>query len=333
MKANQRFTRKSSRPVAFQRWGVGLAVSILLLSGTTPAVAADDADSEAIAAAVASAAPSDLAPLPIDHSGGELAAYPQGGGKIGVATDPGSGMTLVSDDGSTAASISLPGAERLKDAVVSDDGSVTFAGERLTPSINVMASDEAVRISAVIASKSQTQEFSFDFGVGARVEIQPDGSALVLAARAAESEESVEVILASVEVPWARDAAGRPVSTHYVSEGGALVQVVDHRQRHVTYPVVADPTIDKPNVFQYRVRFNRAETAAIAAGGWGGVVGSVSCGVMAPVCALATGALAYQAGVAQNSKPKRCVQVTATQPLVVLGLIWWVDTYRGGPCR
>lgn len=36
---------------------------------------------------------------------------------------------------------------------------------------------------------------------------------------------------------------------------------------------------------------------------------------------------------AQKSSPKRCVQVTATQPYVVPGLVWWVDTYRGGPCR
>ena len=35
----------------------------------------------------------------------------------------------------------------------------------------------------------------------------------------------------------------------------------------------------------------------------------------------------------RHMKQKRCVQVTATQPLVVPGLIWWVDTYRGGPCR
>ncbi len=34
-----------------------------------------------------------------------------------------------------------------------------------------------------------------------------------------------------------------------------------------------------------------------------------------------------------KSSPKRCAHVTATQPYVVPGLPWWVDTYRGGPCR
>lgn len=36
---------------------------------------------------------------------------------------------------------------------------------------------------------------------------------------------------------------------------------------------------------------------------------------------------------AQRPRPKRCVQVTATQPYVVPGLAWWVDPYRGGPRR
>ncbi len=36
--------------------------------------------------------------------------------------------------------------------------------------------------------------------------------------------------------------------------------------------------------------------------------------------------------VGQSPAPDT-VQVTATQPYVVPGLVWWVDTYRGGPCR
>lgn len=36
--------------------------------------------------------------------------------------------------------------------------------------------------------------------------------------------------------------------------------------------------------------------------------------------------------VGQSPAPDT-VQVTATQPYAVGGLVWWVDTYRGGPCR
>lgn len=40
----------------------------------------------------------------------------------------------------------------------------------------------------------------------------------------------------------------------------------------------------------------------------------------------------HNAGVAENSNPKRCVQVTLTSGRPS-GSVWWVDTYSEGPCR
>ncbi|MFF7291057.1 hypothetical protein ACFY9N_00855 [Microbacterium sp. NPDC008134] len=281
---------------------------------------------------MAAVAPTELSAVDIHEHEDHLSAPLAQGGETVISRAASDGLTFSSDSGEQSTTISLPGASALGDAAVSADGSVTYAGNQLTPAVNVVASEDAVRISTVITSSLQPQEFAYDFGAGNSVEIQGDGSAVVVSDQPAAGSPETEVIVASIDAPWATDASGAPVATHYVAEGPVLTQVVEHRSGDTTYPVVADPTVDQPSIFQYRVRFDRAETAAIASGGWGGVVGSFSCGVMAPVCALATGSLAYNAGVAQNSSPKKCVQVTATQPMVVPGMVWWVDTYAGGPC-
>ncbi|MFJ4253937.1 hypothetical protein [Microbacterium sp. NPDC090003] len=304
----------------------------LMASGTAPAYASLDTDPDQVAQTVAAVAPTELSAVDIHENEDHLSAPLTQGGEAVISRAASDGLTFSSDPGEQGTTISLPGASALSDAAVSADGSVTYAGNQQVPAVNVVASEDAVRISTVITSPSQPQEFAYDFGAGNSVEIQEDGSVVVVSDQPAAGSPETEVIVASIDAPWATDASGVPVATHYVAEGSVLTQVVEHRSGDTTYPVVADPTVDQPNIFQYRVRFDRAETAAIASGGWGGVVGSFSCGVMAPVCALATGSLAYNAGVAQNSSPKKCVQVTATQPMVVPGMVWWVDTYAGGPC-
>ena len=315
-------------------WIAGAAILGLMAVGATPAFADSGTDADVIADAVVAVAPTDLAALPVQLSGEDLTASFLDGGEVATGVDATDGLTLVSADGSQATTFTLPGAAALDRASVSDDGSITYVGDEGAPSVNVLPAADAVRVSTVIGSEQQPDEFAYDFGAEATVENQADGGALVVVDAETDAEGAqTELIVATIAAPWAADAAGVPVETYYVADGGTLTQVVKHQDAGVVYPVVADPTFDSPNVIQGRVRFNRAETAAIAAGGWGGVVGSFSCGAMAPVCALATGTLAYQAGVAQNSKPKRCVQVTSTSPIIIPGIYWWVDTYAGGPCR
>lgn len=317
----------------------GIATIALLMPAVPAFADADPSDPvDEVAASVAEVAPSDLVSAELTEVPDGVVASLEGGGETTLATDPVDGIEVSSADGDSSLSFTLPAASRLDDGVVADDGSVTYVGDAKTPSVNVVAADDALRVTTVIEGSGQPQRFPYDFGTGATVEIQDDGGAIVYVIDFVTDPETGQVheaekIVADIASPWAKDSAGLDVPTHYEASGSVLTQVVSHVDGGYAYPVIADPTFDRPNIFQYRVRFNRAETATIAVGGWGGVIGSWNCGVMAPVCALASGAIAYQAGVAQNSKPKRCVQVTATQPYVVLGLYWWVDTYSGGSCR
>lgn len=319
-----RMSQSSTRQIVI----ASAAICALLMAGASPALASTEADPDAVAEAVASVAPTELEALPLAQSTDELTASLDEGGSVMASVNPTNGLAFSSAVGERT-TVTLPGAAALSEAAVSSDGSVTFAGDSAVPSVNVLAATDAVRISTVIASVGQTESFSYDFGAEATVELQDDGSAIVVK----DGDDGIELIVADIAKPWATDASGSSVETHYVARGSVLTQVVEHQRAGIAYPVVADPTFDSPNAIQVRVRFNRAETASIAAGGWGGVVGSFKCGKMMPICALAAGAVTYQAGIAQNSKPKRCVQVTATSPIVIPGLYWWVDTYRGGPCR
>lgn len=306
----------------------GVAISALLLAGGAPAFASSDSDADTIADVVEAAAPTSLEAVGVERIDESLSAALPEGGAVELGVDPTGGLTFAADTGDSA-TVSLPGAARLSDAVVSDDGSVTFVGNEDVPSVNVMTAAGKVRVSTVIASAEQPEEYSYDFGVGATVELQDDGSALVTRE---SGTPNVELIVAIIDAPWATDAAGKAVDTSYVANGSVLTQVVSHWGQDVTYPVVADPSFDQPNIFQFRVRFNRAETKTIAQFGLASLGGAV-CGPMAAACILAAGAVAYNAGVAENSNPKRCVQITGTNTYTPANIVWWVDTYRGGPCK
>ena len=48
-------------------------------------------------------------------------------------------------------------------------------------------------------------------------------------------------LLSVVSAPWAYDANGSQVPTHYEISGNTLTQVVNHTDQDVAYPVVSDP--------------------------------------------------------------------------------------------
>lgn len=323
-----------SRPLAIATTTVTLTVS----SWMSPAAhAIDDQTVDDIAAVVAEAATDNVVAANLTPGLEGLSGHLDFGGSSHVANDPTEGVRITSKSGVDYWSVSLPGAANLEDAAIADDGSVTYLGDASTPAVNVLAGSDVIRVATVIANRTQSQRFDYDFGPGARVEVDGDGGATVYVLEVLSNSKrgqaaSVEKIVARIDPAWAKDAEGASVTTHYEASGSVLTQVVHHAERRYNYPIVADPKIDQPNIFQFRVRFNRKETATIAESG-AGVIASLGCGIMLPVCVLAGGAIWWNASIAQKSKPKRCVQITATQPFVVPALVWWVDTYTGGYCK
>jgi len=315
--------------------GVSVTAAALVMSGISPVSASTESEADLVAGVVEQAAPVELsASVPTTRGSGLSVTFDEGG-DVSLPQAATEAMRFTTNDGTVGASVGLPGASGLSVAEVASDGSVAYLGNEATPSVHITASSESVRISSVIANAEQTQDFTYNFGEGVSVEVQEDGSAIALMEDIDASNDGahVETVVATIAAPWAVDAAGDDVATEYVAEGATLTQVVHHQDENVEYPVVADPTFDQPNILQQRVRFDRAETATIAQNGLMSLGGAVCGPVMAVVCIGAAGVLAYNAGVAENSHPKRCVQITATNTFTPANIVWWVDTYLEGPCR
>ena len=158
----------------------------------------------------------------------------------------------LSDNGQ-AVMIGLPGAGSSGAGQKIADGAVVYSSS--IPSANAVipgASGAQFLITIKDRQASTSYAYRIQLPSGVFVHIQPDGSALVLA-----KDGSFGL---KIGKPWAHDATGRSVPTHYIVDGTSLVQVINHRQRGVVYPVVADPS------FHWwwggvDIYFTRAETA------------------------------------------------------------------------
>jgi hypothetical protein len=70
---------------------------------------------------------------------------------------------------------------------------------------------------------------------------------------------------ATLAAPWARDSNGREVETRYELDGTDILQVVDHRETAVAYPVVADPGVDlDPGWVTLKATYSRDITNRVA---------------------------------------------------------------------
>ena len=74
--------------------------------------------------------------------------------------------------------------------------------------------------------------FPMDIPADADVTIEKDGSVSILDANGED--------LGGVAEPWALDANGKELPTHFVLQGNKLVQVIEHGSG-TAYPVIADP--------------------------------------------------------------------------------------------
>jgi len=154
-----------------------------------------------------------------------------GGGEVVVSRDPGDGIDVTTASGE-AIQVALPdeGAGRH-----TGDGTVVF-GDRDGAASMVVPADDGVQILTTIVDDHAATEFRYDLDLPAGATLTTDPGSGVVAILDADGEP-----IGSFGAPWARDASGAEVPTHYEITAGSLVQVVDHRSGSYAYPVVADP--------------------------------------------------------------------------------------------
>lgn len=121
-------------------------------------------------------------------------------------------------------------------------------------------------------------------------EFPHDVRLLVVDGRVTIATPSGEMI-AGIDAPWAVDADGRKLNTHYKVDGSRLIQIVE-TDHHTVFPVVADPTVVQYPLY-LRVNLNRSESIAVLTGlttcaavfskspHWAGKALTISCAALA----------------------------------------------------
>jgi hypothetical protein len=201
-----------------------LSVVILMTAGTTSCF---------LSASSWAASPSDARPdfeAAVQQAGQSAAV--EANPDVSVPQDAESAVSAIAADGSQLRfSIPAQGAASVRGETI------VFDGTSASNSVAVQRTTDGVRALVGIAAPEAAERYAFTVsGDAASLAWQDDGS--VLASRADGTA------IGRVETPWARDANGAKVPTHYEIAGTTLTQVIDHRSGPYAYPIVADPFWD-----------------------------------------------------------------------------------------
>jgi hypothetical protein len=92
---------------------------------------------------------------------------------------------------------------------------------------------------SVLGSPNAGHEIAYDVDLpeGAKLVERPDGSVDI-----SVMADGIEIVMATVEAPWAVGADGRRVSSAYRVDGATLTQVIEVSDDSA-YPLTADPSI------------------------------------------------------------------------------------------
>ena len=299
--------------------GAGLALALGVAGFSPAAHAEDDSPPSAVAGlAAADGLASPVAAGAESDSGGVVAQL--GDGSIEVSTSPDQALALEGPTGSDV-QVGLPGGSA---PGVVDGGSVVYPDVATDAAVVARPTADGAQALIVISDSSAPTEFAFPVRIeGARSELRPGPDHTVEV-----WEEGAQFPSATIAQPWATDADGNPVPTHFDIRGTSVVQVVDHRG--AAYPVVADPKFTW-GWLTGTAYLNRLETRSLK-------TFSAAAGLAAMICAgagLATagwgcvGSGAYAAQwlyVAGNAySDHKCVKIKL--PYMV------AFPYSGGHCR
>lgn len=148
-------------------------------------------------------------------------------------------MILVAEAGEEGLGISLPYSEQTGDVQVGEFGEISYDHENSSSTSVLPYDDGSVQLVTTIEDVSAPIEYAYDLDVpdGATFEFLEGGAVVIL--------DKEGKFFAGVAAPWAKDARGGDVPTHYEVRESTLVQVVEHRKADVSYPVTADPWLGR----------------------------------------------------------------------------------------
>lgn len=156
--------------------------------------------------------------------------------------------------------------------------------------------DGTVQINTVIESARAPKAYDYPMSIaaGQTLQLQPDGAVYLMNG---DGTSAAAVIAA----PWARDAHGAPVPTHYEVTGSTLTQVVDFTSA-TAFPVVADPSVSFGTYVV--VTMSQATARAINAGSAGTAIALLALG--GPIGAVIGAAVYGTVGHYNDTRLSQC---------------------------
>lgn len=229
-----------------------VAAAAMVMAATGQASA--EVPSEQAAEVAATAAAVDAATNAVDGASGTDAVTSQpGSGDSAAVAETAAGTVDIpasSDgqisigDGAGSVQISLPDVVNATGELDPSGETVVYSDPEEPADLAVQATERGAR--ALVTIKDASAPHRYAFGVDG-----PEGSRLVSSAEFLGAEyDTGEVLLfaadgttllGTFDAPWATDAHGAPVPTHYEVTDGEVVQVVDFTA-DTAFPVVADPS-------------------------------------------------------------------------------------------
>jgi hypothetical protein len=156
------------------------------------------------------------------------------------------------------------------------DGSVAYV-EPGPVDHAVQATTDGFRIHTVISGNNAPTEFTHAVTLpkGGRLVAErdmplPEGGNREDTGDAVFIVDAAGKVLGGFSAPWAKDANGTALKTHYEVRSTSMVQIVDHRTAKVAYPVVADPYLGFDMIQSASWTYNSGYgfTLAVTPTGW-----------------------------------------------------------------
>jgi hypothetical protein len=141
--------------------------------------------------------------------------------------------------------IKLPKVENASEGTEVVTGVVAYAAESNFSNAVQANEDGSVRMTTIIDNPNAPTEYEYQVYLpeGGRLELTEEGGVIVY--------NQLDEPVSMVNAPWAKDAEGKNVATHFEIRDNVLIQVVMHDVEGVVYPVTADPVFLPPIIIIY----------------------------------------------------------------------------------
>jgi len=202
------------------------------------------------------------------------------------------GSVLIGDEG---LAIELPGDSAQQGNLVSD-GSLVYAQTDNFATV-IQNETDGIQIQTVLSDPTSPTDFTYAVDGGSPV-LREDGGVDIVA----EAEGQVQRIIAVIDVPWAADALGNAVPTHYELEDGAITQVVTPTP-HSVFPVVADPKVSYGTGVYFSFKKSEMHAMVLGASSIIALGGGATCAVYGDKVSKFPGAKAVVNGICRYATP------------------------------